>query len=270
MRVFFESELDTAATFWRVYRRDGVTLGFTSHDCDLFCGGILHKAAPGMVPAAIRLNADLSRDNAEVEGVLSHDSIRAEELAAGLFDQAAIEIGIVDWEHLDWHVLYSGELGRIESDNRSFAAELHSAKRVLERDIVPRTSPTCRATFCGPGCGLSASRFTSVRSLSALDLDLNRVRFSDLESAKFVDGRVRFLEGPQTGLTFGIIGVSDDWLTLDRPLVEGAPLGAHAQVSEGCDHTIATCVSRFGNAVNFRGEPFLPGNDLLARYGIEG
>ncbi|MEO0871962.1 MAG: phage BR0599 family protein, partial [Pseudomonadota bacterium] len=24
---------------------------------------------------------------------------------------------------------------------------------------------------------------------------------------------------------------------------------------------------RFGNAHNFRGEPFLPGNDLLARYG---
>jgi len=27
-----------------------------------------------------------------------------------------------------------------------------------------------------------------------------------------------------------------------------------------------TCSARFGNAVNFRGEPYLPGNDLLTRY----
>jgi hypothetical protein len=37
-------------------------------------------------------------------------------------------------------------------------------------------------------------------------------------------------------------------------------------VREGCDHTIATCRTRFGNAANFQGEPFLPGNDILTRY----
>ncbi|HKR91916.1 phage BR0599 family protein, partial [Novosphingobium sp.] len=33
-----------------------------------------------------------------------------------------------------------------------------------------------------------------------------------------------------------------------------------------CDHTLNTCAARFSNAANFRGEPFLPGNDLLVRY----
>jgi hypothetical protein len=41
-----------------------------------------------------------------------------------------------------------------------------------------------------------------------------------------------------------------------------------ARLKEGCDHTLATCASRFGNAVNFRGEPFLPGNDMVIRYGL--
>jgi len=54
---------------------------------------------------------------------------------------------------------------------------------------------------------------------------------------------------------------------LDRPLVTGTAIGTRAELRAGCDHTIATCSSRFGNAINFRGEPFLPGNDLLARYG---
>jgi len=41
-----------------------------------------------------------------------------------------------------------------------------------------------------------------------------------------------------------------------------------AQVLEGCDHTLQTCGTRFGNAINFQGEPFLPGNDLIVRYGL--
>lgn len=31
-RIWFASELETIATFWRIERRDGITLGFTSHD----------------------------------------------------------------------------------------------------------------------------------------------------------------------------------------------------------------------------------------------
>ena len=32
------------------------------------------------------------------------------------------------------------------------------------------------------------------------------------------------------------------------------------------DGLLATCAGRFANAVNFRGEPHLPGMDLLTRY----
>jgi hypothetical protein len=75
------------------------------------------------------------------------------------------------------------------------------------------------------------------------------------------------MAGPQTGISLGIIDFEDDWLVLDRPLVKGTELGTRVELREGCDHTIATCADRFQNALNFRGEPFLPGNDLLARHG---
>jgi hypothetical protein len=81
---------------------------------------------------------------------------------------------------------------------------------------------------------------------------------------------VRRILGIDPGLRvtgFGIIDSAEDWLVLDRPILAGTPLGTLAELREGCDHTIATCASRFGNAANFRGEPFVPGNDLLARYG---
>lgn len=266
-RVFFNRELDTAATFWRVFRRDGVALGFTSHDRDLAFGGIVHRAAPGMVPTAIRLTSDLSEENAGVEGALSHDAIKDKDLASGLFDDAAIEVGVVDWESLDHNVLYFGKLGRIEDDGRGFSGELRSAKSVLEQDLVPRTSPTCRAEFCGLGCGLSAQRFTTTASANAVDADLNRIRVSGLSGDDYLDGQVRFLDGPQTGIAFAIVGVEGDWLALDRPLSNDLAPETPLELREGCDHTLNTCSERFGNALNFRGEPFLPGNDLLARYG---
>lgn len=267
MRVFFDRELDTVATYWRIYRRDGAALAFTSHDRDLVFGGIRHLAAPGMVPAAIRLTAELTNDSAEVQGALNHDSISAADLAAGLFDEAAIEIGAVDWSRLEHQTLYTGSIGRIEDDGTQFAAELKSSKSLLEKDLVPRTSPTCRAEFCGRGCGLSAMRFTTVRTLADIDLETNGVRFAGLAGDQHADGRLRFLSGPQTGVAFGIVATEDGWLILDRPLVEGTLAGTRAELLEGCDHTIATCAQRFANAINFRGEPFLPGNDLLARYG---
>jgi uncharacterized phage protein (TIGR02218 family) len=267
MRVFFDRELDNVATFWRIYRRDGVMLAFTSHDRDLEFGGITHRTAPGMVPAAIRLSAELSDDSAEAEGALNHASIREEDLAAGLFDEAAIEIGAVDWLTREHHVLYTGEIGRIEDDQHRFSAELRSGKQLLEQDLVPRTSPTCRAEFCGRGCGLSAARFISTRPLAAVDLDRNRVRIDQLTATDHINGRLRFMAGPQTGIRFDIVDFDGDWLVLDRPLVKGTAIGTRTELTEGCDHTIATCSARFGNAVNFRGEPFLPGNDLLSRYG---
>ena len=43
-------------------------------------------------------------------------------------------------------------------------------------------------------------------------------------------------------------------------------LPVRVRLIEGCDKQLATCRERFGNAVNFRGEAHLPGNDLLTRY----
>jgi uncharacterized phage protein (TIGR02218 family) len=52
-----------------------------------------------------------------------------------------------------------------------------------------------------------------------------------------------------------------------RDLPRGAvEAGCRVELRDGCDKRFETCVTRFGNAVNFRGEPHLPGNDLLTRY----
>jgi hypothetical protein len=55
-------------------------------------------------------------------------------------------------------------------------------------------------------------------------------------------------------------------LTLRDPPAFAPAMGDLVEISEGCDRMLGTCAGRFGNAANFRGEPHLPGIDLLTRY----
>jgi uncharacterized phage protein (TIGR02218 family) len=248
-------------------RRDGLAFGFTTHDRDLWFDGVLHRAAPGMTPSAIRRTADLDADSAEVEGALRHDAISAVDLATGRFDGAQLRAGLVDWVSLERDTLYRGAIGSVVEEEAGFTAQLVSRKAVLLADPVPRTSPTCRARFCGPGCNLSASAFTHEAVLAGIDAQANAITLDTAAGpANLAGGFLRWLDGPHAGLTMTIMLAGDDGLVLDTPLDPGLTPGLRMIVREGCDHTLDTCAVRFANAVNFQGEPFLPGNDLLSRY----
>lgn len=271
-RTWFADDLETVATFWRILRRDGVTFAFTTHDRDLWFDGFLHQASPGMVPSSIRRTSDFAPDSVEVEGALSHEAITAPDLAAGRFDGARVRIGVVDWETCENAVLYAGTIGTVSQEDDRFSADLVSRKAELLRDPVPRTSPACRAAFCGPGCNLNPERFSREVRLVAVDARSNAVSFTEaLDPSLFVGGMVRWVDGPQAGRIMGVMAADGSGaLVLDVPLDETTPAGTAAIAREGCDHTLDTCAARFSNAVNFRGEPFLPGNDLLTRYPVPG
>ena len=266
-RTFFTAEVDNAASWWRIYRRDGITLGFTTHDRDLWFDGILHRAAPGMLPSAIRRTSGFEDDPSDIEGALTHDAVRAEDLAIGRYDEARIESGIVDWVTRESATLYAGTISTLRQEGAGFRAELASAKARLARDPVPLTSPSCRAQFCGPGCGLSAAAHSARARVIALDADAGTVTL-DREAAPYRYGHLRWLDGPATGLAARILDAVGGEVTLGEPVDAAWPTGLRVLLREGCDRTIATCHARFANAMNFRGEPFLPGNDMLAHYPV--
>ncbi len=265
-RTWFSQPLETVATWWRIERRDGIALGFTSHDRDIVFAGLRHRTAPGMVPSAMRKSASLEQDTAEIAGALSHDAISESDLVSGRFDGASITMGLVDWETLEAESLFAGTIGSVGREGAQFSAELASLKRQLYRELVPRTSPTCRAEFCGEGCTLSIARYSHEAALTGLSNERLWAQVSNPNAADFCFGWLRPVDGPDAGTSFRIRSKYDDWLVLDRPLSAGSETNMRVILKEGCDHTLSTCAQRFGNAINFQGEPFMPGNDLLTRY----
>ena len=93
-----EKPLSTLAFCWRIERRDGVTIGLTSHDRDLEIGPLLYRAAPGMTPFAVRSGIGIEGADSDIEGALVADAISEADLMAGRWDGAGLELRLTEWE----------------------------------------------------------------------------------------------------------------------------------------------------------------------------
>jgi uncharacterized phage protein (TIGR02218 family) len=263
-----DKDLTAIAFCWRLERQDGIALGFTSHDRDLEIGGLVYRAAPGMLPSAISQSDGFEVDNLDVAGALTSDAIAADDLAAGRWDGAAISIFMVDWEDptLPPIQIGRGELGDVTVRGEAFEAELRGPTALLERPVVEQTSPECRAQLGDKRCRVDmAGRTRVTRILAVEDEDVVEIESSAGASA-YSNGRLRWMSGRNSGLECGIFASDAGRLTLRDPLEPPGAAGDLVEINEGCDKSLATCSGRFGNAVNFRGEPHLPGLDLLTRY----
>lgn len=259
--------LVTAAWCWRLVRRDGVVVALTSHDRDLVRGGTLYRAAPGMRPSQIEQHDRLDGQSIDLSGAISSAAIRAEDIAAGRWDGAALVLLVADWADAAAApvIVAQGTLGSIEQRGREFAAELLGPMTVLDAPVVPLTSPTCRAALGDRDCRVALAPLTEVRravGVSGRVVTLDAPIAADL----FVLGRLRWLDGAATGLVSPIIAQGVDSITLAELPPELPLLPVRVELQQGCDKRLATCAERFGNVLNFRGEAQLPGFDLLTRY----
>lgn len=265
MSNWFKDGLTSLAFCWRLERRDGVVLGFTSHDRDLVVDGLLHRAAPGMVPSAIERRDSLDPGVMDLSGALTSSLITEADLLAGRWDGARLRVTAVNWRDPDDNPLFlaRGELGGVESDGRSFSAELRGPSALLDAAVVEETSPECRAELGDRRCRVDmAVRRTIARIVSVDGADLT----VDNAPGDYGFGMVRWLDGANAGLESGVATSSGLSLSLCEPPPYVPAPGAMVELTEGCDKRLATCAARFANAANFRGEPHLPGNDLLVRY----
>ncbi len=272
-------ETTTLAICWRVARGDGVTLGFTTHDRALDFGGLTYASAPGMVPSAISTGDGLEVDTMEVAGALSADAITPGDLAAGRYDGARVRVFMVDWANLAAGSLplASGTLGEVtqamngagSGAGGSFTAELRGPTAALDRTAVEVCSPECRAELGDARCRVDLAPLTVLATVGdgvggGMDGQVNVAGASDL--ARFVDGRLRALAGPNAGIDARVAAAGANWLEPFEPLPFALAPGTRVELREGCDKRFATCRDRFANALNFRGEPHVPGGDLLTRF----
>lgn len=261
-----EGELTSMALCWLLERADGAGIALTSHDQVLIRDGVRFDPTPGMAPASIARRLGLEPDESEVSGALSSDALDEQDLALGRWDTATVQLTALDWaaEGDDPIALLGGEIGSVAIDGDGFTADLHGAAASLDDPVCPATSAECRASFGDKKCRVDlAGRTLRAVVINAADGALTLDRGVD---DRFVFGRLRFMSGENCGISTVVLaagGTSVQVRDLPRAPVEA---GCRVELREGCDKLFQTCITRFDNAANFRGEPHLPGNDLLTRY----
>lgn len=265
---WLSGEVVTLAWTWRVMRRDGAELAFTTHDRDLVRGGVAYRSAPGMAPSAVRLSASLDAETMDVAGALSDAAIAAADLTVGRWDGAAVSLGAIDWSDVDAQPIEiaAGTLGAVEREGSHFSAELRGYESRLERPVVPYTSPGCRAQLGDRACRVDLAGRRMRARVVAIDGALLTLD-QGFAVGRFAGGRLRWIDGPRAGIASAILADDGTRVEIAAAVEEDAEaLPLRVALTEGCDHTLDTCAGRFANAANFRGEPHLPGNDLLTRY----
>ena len=274
-----ETGVTTVARAWAITRRDGVELGFTDHDRDLVFEGIRFRASGGMTARALQQVTGLGVDNSEATGALQHDSLTEGDIQAGRYDGAELRIWWVNWADVAQRRLrFRGSLGQITRSGGAFRTELLGLSEPLGRSQGRLYQAACGAILGDGQCGVDLSNpalSVEVPPLAVQDGD--RLLFPELGSFApgwFLKGRLQLLEGPGVGLAGLVKGDrrrSDgrEIVLWERLAIPPEP-GMAVRLVAGCDKRPETCRGKFGNFLNFRGFPHIPGEDWLMTVPREG
>ncbi|MDE2134271.1 MAG: DUF2163 domain-containing protein [Alphaproteobacteria bacterium] len=266
-----DSGTTTLCWCWKIVRRDGASSGFTDHDAPVSFGALSYEAVAGFTASEVQSTLGLAVDNLTAAGALSSEALNEHDLAAGLYDNAAIEIWRVNWSSPDQRVLMrKGSLGEVKRGKTGFTAEVRGLAHVLNQPVGRAYAHACDADLGDTRCKVA---LTAAAGTVVSVLDARRFAVSGLDAYAngwFAGGKLAFTGGANTGTAMevkrhaaagGVVSV-ELWQAMSQAV---APGDAFA-VTPGCDKQFATCKTRFANAANFRGFPYMPGNDVALSY----
>lgn len=265
------ADVTTLCGCWKLTRSDGEIFGATDHDRSLEFEGLTFSPARALAAATFETSAGLAPGRASGAAALDADFLSEDDLAAGLWDGARVDIWRVDWMAPEHRVrVWSGRFSEVVSEGGGFTAELVSLKADLERPVGRVYGRNCDARVGDARCGVDVSTVAYRGYGSIADmLGPKRFRTSSLGAFAggwFAGGMLSWESGANTGSTRRVVRhVGRDFAEIELASAPRLPLqvGDAFVVSAGCDKTFDTCRAKFSNGASFRGFPHMPGNDAI-------
>ena len=161
-RTDLAGDVQTLASCWKMTRQfDQKDFYYTDHDQDIefpVSSGIVYKTANGFTRSAIKATDDLTSQGMTVLGVFDDDEISDQDLIKKLFDNAVVEIFVVNYANLArGPISYKyGRFGTVQRQSRSgFQVEFVDLTQALNQPHDERIQPTCRANVGDNRCNNS-------------------------------------------------------------------------------------------------------------------
>jgi len=279
LAAHLERGVTTLCRCWALTRRDGQSFGFTDHDRDLAFAGTVFAARTGLEAAEATAELGFAVGGGEVSGALVSAGLTEDDLAAGLYDDARLETWLVNWADPEERLLLDvASIGEIRRADGAFVAEARGPMHRLDQERGRLYRATCGADL-GDGCcrvDLDQPAFSASAAVTATDgaLALSSDGLQAFAAGFFTGGKLAWTSGANAGLAAEIKAHWREDATTRLELWQRAArtiaVGDGFRVTAGCDKRFSTCREKFGNVLNFRGFPHMPGNDFVVRLALQG
>jgi uncharacterized phage protein (TIGR02218 family) len=266
----------TLATFWKVTRVDGTSVGITDADQDFTADGVTFYAAGGLAMSSADSTSEFEGNTIDVAAFMGPEA--EAELQSGDWDDAEIVIGEYNWADpptalngTTVNILRRGWLGEVQRRPQQLQAEILGLVQRLRTRLGAVYSATCRYRFGDSFCTKDLTALTYLGTLTGVGNDPHlHGRDTDLQVANnvFNFGEIKFLTGRNAGRQTDIRLWSNHQFTLNRPLPFPMETGDQYRAIAGCDKRLPTCIA-YDNVANFGGEPHVPGVDKLHSNDIQ-
>jgi len=155
--------------------------------------------------------------------------------------------------------MFKGRIATVDQVGRTRATVTVASDLIVLDNDMPRNlfSQTCVHTLYDTGCGVIRGTFAASGTAGA-GSSQNQI-LSGVAAAVHAQGSLVFSSGANANVRATVKAVAGGVaLYLMYPLPFAPAAGDSFTVYAGCDHTLATCQTRFNNKANFRGFPFTP------------
>jgi uncharacterized phage protein (TIGR02218 family) len=159
--------------------------------------------------------------------------------------------------------LFQGRVSTVDNVGRTQATLTVASDLVILDYDMPRNlfSPTCLHVLYDAGCGVIRGTY-SISGTAGAGSTSNTINFSGARAGD-AQGSLVFTSGANANVRATVksvnVGVA---YNLMYPLPFAPATGDAFACAFGCDHTQATCQSKFNNLANFRGFPYVPPPEL--------
>lgn len=238
-------------------------------------GGVTftYTASPGLSASAVLSANDLGIQGLDVRFPAVDGAITEDDLNSGRLDGAQCALRLVDWSNpsAGLMLLFTGEVGDVEHGDTGdeVVMEIRGLLSKGRQVRVEKYSPSCRADLGDDRCKFPIDQMRVEFTVSeVVDSSTFKATAFTQEDDHWKLGLVHFLTGNNAEVAIEVLSndQSDNSVTLFLPTPFPLQVGDTGEIWPGCDKTIQTCLDRFDNVVNFRGEPFQPDEETLFAY----
>jgi len=248
----------------------GVVLTYTNVDQPISYNGFVFAANGPLVQGlkyhgSVGLNVDKqqilisARPTDLVGGAMFLNALRGGAFDGAIIQRDRVFMSALGQPPVGGVTLFHGRLSTVDEVGRTSARITVASDLVILDMDMPRNvyAPTCLHTLYDSGCTVVRGTYATAGLVGAGSPAANIFWTGAL--ASHAQGSIVFTSGVNANVRATVKAVIPGVLLgLVYPLPSAPATGDAFTVYAGCDHTSATCASRFNNLINFRGFPFVP------------